>query len=141
MTRFIDDVVFISIQNNILVDSTCGFYYTIRKSNLVTEIIPENNYLQNQNFKLSSSIIKHQSHSHPNKLVPCLYNKYFCLLYRQWIPHPWKHSTSHHQTNFVICALLHFRVEAQRWSRVEYLSWLPILPDSQWTIKLYTRHQ
>ena len=87
MTRFIDDVVFISIQNNILVDSTCGFYYTIRKSNLVTEIIPENNYLQNQNFKLSSSIIKHQSHSHPKQPPLAIYWKPCCLMYIQWIPH------------------------------------------------------
>ena len=47
-------------------------------------------YLQKMLVKLSFSVIKHQSNSHPNKTSPSIYRKYCHLLYSQWIPQPRK---------------------------------------------------
>ena len=43
LTRFIDDIVVISIHKNTSEESTCGFHYTTQKYNGVTKHIPEDN--------------------------------------------------------------------------------------------------
>ena len=87
----VDGIDVLSIYNNTSEDLKCGFHYTIKKSNRVYSTHLRRQFIfKKLLFKISSYVIKHQSHSHHKQPLLSIHQKYFLLLCSQWIPHPCK---------------------------------------------------